>query len=115
MVLVLDLLAEGVEAGLQVIVDQVLVEGQLVTLLDLLPSVVQPLHDRLLGLSPPASQPLLERLETRGLDEEEVAVDLVIVDLLSSLDVNVQNANLFEKTSTLPRFIISISLPLWVP
>ena len=115
MVLVLDLLAEGAEAGLQVVIDKVLVEGELFALLDFLPGIVQPLYDRLLSLSPPVPQPLLERLQARRLDEEEVAVDLVIVDLLSSLHVNVQNTNLTESISTLPRFIISISFPLWVP
>jgi hypothetical protein len=93
-VLGLDVLTQRGEAGLQVIIHYVLVEGQLLALLDLLPGVVQSLHNGFLGLSSSVPQPLLEGFEAWSLDENKIAVDLVIVNLLSPLYVNVQDTNL---------------------
>ncbi len=89
MVLVLNFLAEGIEAGLQVIINKMLVEGQLIAFFDFFSSIVQPLDDSLLSLSSSVSQSVLKSLYAWCLDEEEVAVYLVIMDLFSSLNINV--------------------------
>lgn len=94
MVLGLDVLAERGETGLQVIIDYMLVEGELFALLNLLPGIVQSLHYGFLSLCSPVPQPLLEGLDARGLNENKIAINLVIVNLLSSLYVNVQDTNL---------------------
>lgn len=92
-----------------------LVEGKLLSPLDFLLGVVQPLLDHLLGLTASLVESFLKNGQAGSVDEEEVAVDLVVVDLLSTLDINIEKANLHVKRSTFPRFMMSMSLPLCVP
>jgi hypothetical protein len=70
------------------------VVSKLLASLNLLLSVVQALIDDFLGLSPPLEESLFESGDAWGVDEDEAAIDLVIVDLLPSLDINIQQADL---------------------
>lgn len=92
-----------------------LVEGKLLPPLDLLLGVVESLLDHLSGLTASFVESFFQDSQTGCVNEKEVAVNLVVVDFLSALDINIKKANLHIKTNTFPRFMMSISLPLWVP
>lgn len=70
------------------------VEVQLMTTLDLLLCVVQSLFDDFFALGGSLVESVLESGDARSVDEEEVAVDLVVVDLLSTLNVDIENTDL---------------------
>lgn len=84
------------ETGIKVVVDDLLVVVQLLPPLDLPPRVVNALLNHLLGLSAALGKPLLNGLQAGSVHEDELAVDLVVVDLLAALDVNVEQADLGE-------------------
>lgn len=91
------------------------VEGQLFTSFDLFCSIVNSLLNHLRGLSPSLLQPFLQCLDAWSVDEHEIAFDIILVYLLSSLNINVQYTNLRQVVTTFPRLMISVSFPLWVP
>ncbi len=81
-------------ANIGVFVSHMAVETELLHFLGLLPSIVHaPLYD-FLRLSSSAHQPVLQNLKTGGIDEQEVAFLEVGVDLLPSLQVDVQEGDL---------------------
>ena len=77
--------------------------------------IVQSLLNYLFGLSASFIESLFKYSQARGINEKEVAVDLVVVYLLASLNINIEKANLSNEIVTFPRFIMSMSFPLWVP
>ena len=91
------------------------VKGQLLAALDLFLCVVEALLDDFFVFGGSLDESVFERGEAWSVDEEEVAVNLVVVDLLAALDIDVENADLLHNSITLPRFMMSINLPLCVP
>lgn len=73
-----------------------MVESQLLASLDLFLCVVESLLDDFLVLSGSLLESVFEGGQAWSVDEEEVAVDLVVVDLLPALDINVENADLLQ-------------------
>lgn len=106
------MLCQGFEAFCQLVIDNVVVKGELFTFFDLFCSIIDSLLDNLRSLGASLLQSFLQCLDARSVDEYEIAFDIVFVDLLSSLNINVEYADLYEIVSTFPLFIISVSFPL---
>jgi hypothetical protein len=89
-----------------------LIKVKLLSPLDFLLGVVQPLLNHFFGLSSTLIEPFLKYSQAGSVNEKEVAVDLVVVDLLTALDIDIKKANLYPINHTFPRFMMSMSLPL---
>lgn len=100
---------------IELVVDNMLIEVQLLASFNLLLGVVYPLIYDLWGLGSSLLESLLKSLDTGSVNEDVVAVDIVVVDFLASLNIDVHDAYLPTINNTFPLFMMSISLPLCVP
>lgn len=70
------------------------VEGQFLPALDLFLCIVESLLDNFLVIGGSFPESVLESFKAWSIDEEEVAVNLVVIDLFAALDINVEKADL---------------------
>lgn len=89
-----------------------MIEHQLLSTLDLLLCIIQPLLHNLLGLSASFVETFLEGCNTRSIHKHKVAIYFIIVNLLPALNIDIEEADLDEENDTFPRFMISMSFPL---
>lgn len=101
--------------GFEIVVHQVPIILEFLHNLQLFLCVLHPLLNDILGLGTPALESGSQGLQTWDINEEEVAVWELLVDFLTSLQVNIQQSYLNSAWLTLPLLIISLSFPLWVP
>ena len=89
-----DEAGNGLVASIEGVVDKMFVESELHPLLDFLLGVVQSLLDHFGSLSASLLEPLFQGFKAGSINEEVVAIDVVVMYFLCPLDVDIQDADL---------------------